>query len=113
MYSNMVINNTFASDYTLFNMFLYGFGFSVCANIMFDKSKPALFEVTVINQRVSKGKHTDYYLKVSPWIDGKTNQKEISVGSRLYAEVDPGDTVKIKLYKGFFGVPWFKTVNAK
>ncbi|MBM7024100.1 hypothetical protein [Treponema sp. Marseille-Q4523] len=97
----------------LFLMFLYGFGFSVCANIMFDKSKPAVFEVTVINQRVSKGKHTYYYLKVSPWIDGKTNQKEISVGSRLYAEVDPGDTVKIKLYKGFFDVPWFKTVNAK
>ena len=27
--------------------------------------------------------------------------------------VDSGDTVKIKLYKGFFGVSWFKTVNAK
>ena len=97
----------------VFFMFLYGFGVSVSANIMFDKSKPAVFEATVINQRISKGKHTDYYLKVSPWIDGTTNQKEISVGSRLYSEVESGDTVKIKLYKGFFGVPWFTAVNAK
>ena len=93
----------------LFFMFLYGFGFSVPANIIFDKSEPAIYKVDVINQRVSKGKHTDYYFEVSPWIDGKTNKKEISVGSRVYSEVEVGDKVNVKLYKGFLGVPWYKT----
>lgn len=97
----------------LFLMFLYGFGFSVSANIILDKSKPTVFEVTVINQRILKGKRTNYYLEVSPWIDGKTKQKEISVGSTLYSEVELGNMVKIKLYKGFLGVPWFKAVNIK
>ncbi|MGF7109261.1 hypothetical protein [Treponema pedis] len=97
----------------LFLMFLYGFGVSVSSNIMFDKSKPTVFEVVVVNKRISKGKHTNYYLEISPWIDGKSNKKEISVGNKLYSEVESGDMVKIKLYKGFLGVPWFKTVNAK
>lgn len=93
----------------LFFMFLYGFGFSVPVNIIFDKSEPAIYKVDVINQRVSKGKHTDYYLEVAPWIDGKTTNKEISVGSRVYSEVEVGDKVNVKLYKGFLGVPWYKT----
>ncbi|MGI5172940.1 hypothetical protein H0R92_04975 [Treponema sp. OMZ 840] len=97
----------------LFIMSLYGFGVSVSSNIMFDKSKPTVFEVVVVNKHVSKGKRTNYYLEVSPWIDGKAKQKEISVGNKLYSEVESGDMVKIKLYKGFLGVPWFKTVNAK
>ena len=97
----------------LFLMFLYGFGFSVSANVMFDKSKPIVFEAAVINQRVSKGRRTNYYFEVSPWIDGKTNQKEVSVRGALYSEVEPGDMVKIRLYKGFLGVPWFVVVNAK
>lgn len=97
----------------LFLMFFYGFGFSVSANIMFDKSKPIVFEAAVINQRVSKGRRTNYYFEISPWIDGKTNQKEVSVRSALYSEVEPGDIVKIRLYKGFLGVPWFVVVSAK
>lgn len=97
----------------LFLMFFYGFGFSVSANIMFDKSKPIVFEAAVINQRVSKGRRTNYYFEVSPWIDGETNQKEVSVRSALYSEVEPGDMVEIRLYKGFLGVPWFVVVNAK
>ena len=97
----------------LFLMFFYGFGFSVSANIMFDKSKPIVFEAAVINQRVSKGRRTNYYFEVSPWIDGKTNQKEVSVRRALYFEVEPGDMVKIRLYKGFLGVPWFVVVSAK
>jgi len=97
----------------LFLMFLYGFGFSVSANVMFDKSKPIVFEAVVINQRVSSGSHTNYYFEISPWIDGKTNQKEVSVRSALYYEVEPGDMVEIRLYKGFLGVPWFVVVNAK
>ena len=97
----------------LFLMFLYGFGFSVSANVMFDKSKPIVFEAAVINQRVSKGRRTNYYFEISPWIDGKTNQKEVSVRRALYSEVEPGDMVEIRLYKGFLGVPWLVVVSAK
>ena len=97
----------------IFLMLIYGIGFSIPANIIFDKSEPTIYEVSVINQRVSKGRHTDYYLEVSPWINKKINQKEISVGSKLYSEVEIGDKVNIKLYKGFLGVPWFKAVEIK
>lgn len=97
----------------IFLMLMYGIGFSIPANIIFDKSEPTIYEVSVINQRVSKGRHTDYYLEVSPWINKKINQKEISVGSKLYSEVEIGDKVNIKLYKGFLGVPWFKAVEIK
>ena len=88
-------------------LFFYGFGFSVPVNILFDKSKPTVSEVTVVDQHISSGKSKNYYLKVSPWIDGKKSEKEISVGSKLYSSVHPGDKIKIKLHKGFLGVPWF------
>ena len=97
----------------IFLMFNYGLGFSIPTNILFNKSEPIIYEVTITNQRVSKGKHTDYYLEVTPWIDGKKNNKEISVRSRVYSEVEIGDKVYINLYKGFLGVPWYNTETIK
>ena len=89
-------------------MYIYAFGFTTPANIIFDKSNAKVYQASVINERVSKGKHTNYYLELSPWIDEKISSKEISVGENLYAEVEKGDTVTVKLYKGFLDIPWFK-----
>ena len=96
----------------LFLFFGYGFGTTVNINSVFDKSTPQVYEATVLSQRKSSGKHTSYYLTVSPWIDGMTDQKEISVGSTVYKSVNEGDVVLIRLHDGKLGIPWFSVGSA-
>lgn len=90
---------------------MYGIGLTMPGNIMFDKSEPVVYESTVVDQRVSHGKSTNYYLKLSPWINEKKEFKEVSVGKTLYSNVQAGSTVYVKLYKGYFGIPWFKVTG--
>ncbi len=96
----------------LFLFFGYGFGTTVNINSVFDKSTPQVYEATVLSQRKSSGKHTSYYLTVSPWIDGMTEQKEVSVGSTVYKSVNEGDVVLIRLHDGKLGIPWFSVGSA-
>ncbi len=94
-----------------FIFFMYGIGLTMPGNIMFDKSEPVVYESTVVDQRVSHGKNTDYYLKISPWINEEKEFKEVSVGKTLYSKVQIGNIVYVKLYKGYFGVPWFRVTG--
>ena len=89
----------------LFTMFSVGAVFSF--NKEFDTSTPDIIETKVIDHKVSHGKHTSYYLTVSPWIDGKSESKKISVSSKAYRECQVGGTAYIHLYNGALGINWY------
>lgn len=91
-----------------FLMFIYGIGFSLLANVLLDKSEPTPYQATIIDKRISGGKYPSYNLKVTPWIDEKRANKEISVGKKLYMQTEANDIVLLKLHKGFLGVPWVR-----
>ena len=88
--------------------FMYGGGTALTANVIFDSSEPALYEATVLGKRISGGRHKRKYLDISPWIDGKTEHKEVAAAGILYAESEAGDKVSVKLYGGKLGIPYFR-----
>lgn len=87
----------------LFTFFSTGAVF--CYNKEFDSSAPEIIETKVIDHKVSHGKHTSYYLTVSPWIDGET--KKVSVSSKAYKKCEIGGTAYIHLYNGALGIHWY------
>ena len=89
----------------LFTMFSVGAVFSY--NKEFDTSTPEIVATKVLDHDVHHGKSTSYYLTVSPWIDGKTESKKISVSSKAYKECQVGGTAYIHLYNGALGINWY------
>ncbi len=89
----------------LFTMFSVGAVFSF--NKEFDTSTPEIIATKVLDHKVSHGKSTSYYLTVSPWIDGKTESKKISVSNKAYKECVVGGTAYIHLYNGALGINWY------
>ena len=89
----------------LFTFFSTGAVF--CCNKEFDSSAPEIIETKVIDHKVSHGKHTSYYLTVSPWIDGKSESKKISVSSSAYKQCEVGKPAYIHLYNGALGINWY------
>ena len=68
---------------------------------------PGSTSTKVLDHDVHHGKSTSYYLTVSPWIDGKTESKKISVSSKAYRECQIGETAHIHLHNGALGINWY------
>jgi hypothetical protein len=73
-----------------------------------DLQSPRNFTPTVLDQRISRGKSTSYYLTVSPW-GPHTGNGEISVESKVYYGVGPGQTVCVTLHAGLLHAAWYRT----
>ncbi len=84
----------------------YGFGLVVTLNGAFDKSKPSLYPAQVISKRISSGKSTTYYLRLTPWGPQKESD-DVTVSKQLYNRLRQGDAVNVGLWKGWLGIPWF------
>lgn len=91
----------------IFNVSLYSYAGTYAANCTFDYSEPKVFETSVLEKTISRGRrHTTYYIKVAPW--GHHYDKErISVSRIQYQELNVGDKIKIDLKKGLFNIPWY------
>ena len=85
---------------------IYGYSTVILLNGVLDRSSPSTYRANVIEKRISKGKHTSYYLKISPWGPRK-GQEEIDVGRSIYNRYDTGDSVQIIVKQGRFEIPWF------
>ncbi|RBL91336.1 hypothetical protein [Chitinophaga flava] len=83
------------------------YGSLVYFNAVLDKNKPEIYEATIINKRISRGKSTSYLLKLQPWGPEK-DEKEISVGEATYNALEENDKLEMSLYKGAFDIPWYK-----
>ena len=85
---------------------IYGYSTVVTLNGILDNSPPSLYKAGVIEKRISSGKHTSYYLKLSPWGPRK-EEEEVDVGRTVYSRYNAGDDVNVILKQGKFKIPWF------
>jgi hypothetical protein len=76
-----------------------------------DLGAPRTFSPTVLDQRISRGKSTSYYLTVSPW-GPRAGNDEVQVESKVYYGVSPGQTVCITLHTGLLHAAWYRTTRA-
>lgn len=84
----------------------YAYGVVVEANTLLDESQPRIFKTAVVGKRVSKGKSTQYHLRVAPW-GPRRGEGDITVSRALYASVATGEPVCIVLRDGALRIRWF------
>jgi hypothetical protein len=87
-------------------LFAYGFGAVIYLNCNLDKSEPQHYTATILDKRISSGKHTSYYLKLTAWGQQKEID-EVSVGKGLYNRVDIDNEINIYFRNGKLEIPWF------
>ncbi len=84
----------------------YGFGAAVTLNCVYDESPALVYGAQVLEKRVSGGKTTTYYLRLTPW-GPRRNADDVSVGKAFYDRIQVKDDVQVYLRKGRFSIPWF------
>jgi len=93
-------------------LFAYGFGATIYLNCNLDKSEPQHFTATILDKRISTGKHTSYYLKLTAW--GQQHEiDEVSVSKGLYNRVDIDNEINIYFRNGKLDIPWFIVTDKK
>lgn len=92
---------------------IYGYMLAIHSNSLFDISEPTKYEKTVVDKnkyerRSGKGgKHTSYYITVSPWSES-VKKMEVQVPYSLYKEVSNGSTVSVCVHEGFLKASWYE-----
>ncbi len=93
-------------------LFAYGFGAVIYLNCNLDKSEPQHYTATILDKRISTGRHTSYYLKLTEW--GQQNKiDEVSVSKGLYKRIEIDDEINIYFRSGKLDVPWFIVTDRK
>jgi hypothetical protein len=90
----------------LFFCATYAYASLICLNAVTDRSTRTVYQAHVLDKRISKGKHDDYYLLLSPW-GNRANAREIDVEKRVYARHNKGETANVVVRKGRFKIPWY------
>ena len=85
---------------------VWGYGATVTLNGMLDPGRPSVYQAKVLDKRVSHGKHTSYYLTLSPW-GPVANPREFDVSRSIYDNRSTGDEVRAYLMQGAFHIPWY------
>jgi len=93
-------------------LFAYGFGAVIYLNCNLDKSEPQHYTATILDKRISTGKHTSYYLKLTAWGQQK-DIDEVSVEKGLYNRVDIDSEINIYFRNGKLEIPWFIVTDRK
>jgi hypothetical protein len=93
-------------------LFAYGFGAIIYLNCNLDKSEPQHYTATILDKRISSGKHTSYYLKLTAWGQQKEID-EVSVGKGLYNRVEIDNEINIYFRNGKLEIPWFIVTDRK
>ena len=91
--------------FTVF-IFLYTFGAYITANCLLDKSKPNIYNATILGKRIVKAKSRIFYLILTPWGPKKVVD-EYSVSEEMYEYTSEDDVVKVYFRTGKLGMPWF------
>jgi len=104
-----------STDYWMCLVFLlfaaeFSYGSIVFVNCYYDSSEFNTYTATIEDKRISSGKHTTYYLELSPWAT-RTSPEEVSVSKEMYEAVETNDEVDVYLGKGELGIPWFYVSN--
>lgn len=86
---------------------VYGASFTVVMNRLSAWTPPEQHQAKVLAKRVSKGKHTSYYLKLAPW-GPRTTPDDVRVSRTVFERKNKGDVAEIVVNKGLFCIPWFQ-----
>lgn len=89
---------------------IYSIGALIVTNGIFGKNEPVGYNARVIDKRISTGKSTTYYLKLSKW-GSQTKEKDVNVAKELYDKKEIGDQVGIYYRIGLFEVPYYLVMN--
>lgn len=93
-------------------LFAYGFGAIIYLNCNLDKSEPQHYTATILDKRISTGKHTSYYLELTIW--GQQREiDEVSVSKGLYNRVKVDNEINIYIRNGKLEIPWFIVTDKK
>jgi hypothetical protein len=84
----------------------YAWGAVVEANALLDRSAVIVHEVTVLDQRESHGRTTEYYLRLAPW-GPRAEEHEVAVPRALYEASPPGSLVCVAQRAGALGIGWY------
>jgi hypothetical protein len=71
-----------------------------------DKSKPNIYNATILGKRIVKAKSRIFYLILTPWGPKKVVD-EYSVSEEMYEYTSEDDVVKVYFRTGKLGMPWF------
>ena len=93
--------------FSIFIVFGYSFGTVINLNCTLDDSKPMKFKTIVLDKRITKGKSTNYYLRLSPWNNQKESKEE-NINENDYKLIREGDTITINFYEGKLNIPWYE-----
>ncbi len=84
----------------------YAYGLVTQADVLLDRSQPTVIATTVLDMRISSGKHTSYDVTLARWGDRQASE-EIDVGSYRYRRLQKGEPACIYLSQGRVGIRWF------
>jgi hypothetical protein len=92
--------------------FSYGAGVTAMADALLDRSASQILQAEVLQKRISRRRHTTWYLRLAPW--GPRDQPvEVSVHSSFYSSVQPGQIICVYLYPGALKIPWFEVAPCR
>jgi len=84
----------------------YGYGITIEANTLLDRSPGASYTATVEGKRIRTGKSTTYELDLGPW-GPRTESNKLRVSRATYDPIQRGDVVCLTLKQGALGVNWY------
>lgn len=85
---------------------VYTYGTVIATNGILDKTSAETYKVRILDKRISSGKTTYYYFKLSPWGPQK-EIKEVWVTRKVYENKQPGDSATIQFKSGFYKIPFY------
>lgn len=100
------IKHYFALIPIILIMTIYSYGSIITLNGIYDISQSKTFQAKILNKRISTGKTTSYYIKLTPW-NTQVQPKETTVTSDLYYNSEINNEVTIHYNEGLFHIPWF------
>jgi len=104
-----VRKNKAKSEVLPFVVFVFGtillYSSTIILNSRIDNSPIFSDKATIITKKISRGRHTDYFLY---FVDDKSSGKarKIHVDSIFFKSVAVGDSMSLQWRKGYLGLPW-------
>lgn len=84
----------------------FAYGSVIALNCAFDDSPSKTFNAKILDKRVSNGKTTTYYFKLTPWGPQKETE-EVTVQEETYRQLNKGSEVQVVFREGKVNIPWF------
>jgi hypothetical protein len=85
---------------------VFGWGATVEANVLLDRSEPGIFRMRVEDKWPVTGRYRSWHLRLAPESEGPEGG-DYRVDGSLYARVPIGQLVCVHQWQGYFGFRWY------